>query len=110
MIDYEITVMENDFKVDGIPVHTMKQKVDIEGEDSDWESYYYAITNGQMLAATSKDSISRLVKGAKPGAKAKNSVSSTLPNGTLMKGSSNPKMYVGIIFGGLSAAFSDEDR
>jgi len=109
MIDYEITVKENDFKVDGIPVHTMNQKVDIEGEDSDWESYYYAITNGQMLAATSKDSISRLVKGSKTGAKAKNAVSSILPNGTLMKGSFNPKMYVGIIFGGLSAAFSDKD-
>ena len=84
MIDYEITVKENDFKVDGIQVHTMNQKADIEGKiviGSPITTLLQTVRCWQLRARIQSD----WLKGAKTGAKAKNSVSATLPNGTLMR-------------------------
>ena len=109
IFDYKIEMKPSAFKVEGTPVHVMKQKTEVDGESTEQE-YFYAIAKGNMLAASSRESITGLIKQAKAEKAVKNHLPLELPAGTITAGHLNGKAYLDIILSSMMSALAGLDE
>ena len=99
LMDFKIGVKANAYKIDGTPIHALTQKVKVGGEAVDETTNYYAITGGNLLATSDKESMAELLNRLKTGKKAENSLKTELPAGTILSGNLNGKAYLELILG-----------
>ena len=111
LMDYNVSVKANADNIGGTPVHTMTQKTKVDDEQVTDMTYFYAISNGNLLAATDKESMSALLKRSKTGKAVKNHVKTELPSGTISAGQINGKDYLEMMLGTLMLQVgTDEDN
>ncbi|MBT7852103.1 MAG: TlpA family protein disulfide reductase [Opitutae bacterium] len=99
LMDYNVSVKANADNIGGTPVHTMTQKTKVDDEQVTDMTYFYAISNGNLLAATDKNSMTTLLNRSRTGKAVKNHVKTELPSGTISAGQINGKGYLEMMLG-----------
>ena len=101
LMDFKIGVKANAYKIDGTPIHALTQKVKVDAEAVSETTNYYAISGGNLLATSDKESMAELLNRLKTGKKAENSLKAKLPAGTILSGNLNGKAYLELILGSM---------
>ena len=110
LVDYNVSVKANADNIGGTPVHTMTQKTKVDDEQVTDMTYFYAISNGNLLATADKESMAALLKRSKTGKAVKNHVKTELPSGTISAGQINGKDYLEMMLGGVMIGLGADSK